>query len=532
VAAVAAGAISRQMTPVYEANATVLVKPAQPLNVDTGQANTGVTSTSDQVAATYAQLMTQPALLSQVSSELHLGWSPETLGSKVKVSPQTNTTVLKVTVTDTDPQRTSTIANKLVRDFSDSQSQLAQQRLGPQTQKAQDQVKQLQGNVAADQAQINRLINQQPSASGPLSQQDQAKLNALQQQVTTDNTQLQNAQAGLAQLQSQAALVSDSVIVVSPASTPTSPVSPKLLLNVLLAAVGGLLLAIGIVLLINRLDQTVKNDDDLQRRTGLTPLGHIPFASAARTRMGELVVLGGSSAASEAYRSLRTNLQFASVDRRLRTIVVTSPAPGEGKSRTAANLAIVLAAAGHTTLLTDADFRRPSIHGFFGKASKRGLSELILNEWNESEPLIRQVPEVPGLWVLAAGTSPPNPSEVLGSARVQALLGELATKFDYVVLDTPPLNAVTDPALLAAHADATLLVIEQGRTTFGSLIHAKNQLDNVGAHLPGVVINKLRATGGKYGYRAYRYYGSSQQVPGNGAKVPAGDEVVPPSQIR
>jgi non-specific protein-tyrosine kinase len=516
VAALAAGAISREISPLYEANATVLVKPAQPLN-DPGQTNAGVSSTADQVAATYAQLMTQPSLLGQVSSDLHLGWSTETLAAKVKVTPQPNTTVIRVAVQDTNPERASAIANKLVQDFASTQNQLNQKQFAPSTTNLQSQAQQLQKSISSDQDRINQLSAQ--AAAGRLNIQDQSSLESQQQQLVRDQALYQDVSLRLAQLRTQATVSSDSVLVISLASVPSSPVSPKPLLNVLLAAAAGLVLAVAVLAVVHRLDQTVKDDEELQRRTGLTTMGHIPFAPAAKTAMGELVVLGGRSSASEAYRGLRTNLLFAAVDHRVKTITVTSPAPRDGKSRTAANLGIVLAAAGHLVLLVDADFRQPSLHGYFGRASKPGLSELILNDAGDDEELIHEISEVPNLWLLAAGSRPPNPSELLGSTRVDALLAELASRFHYVVLDTPPLNAVTDPTLIATHTDGTLLVIEHGKTTLGSLTHAKSQLEHVGAPLLGVVANKLRATGGKYGYPAYGYYASRRRLPVNGPKV-------------
>lgn len=527
IAALGASVISRQITPVYEADATVLVKPAQPLNIDTGQSQTGVSSTSDQITATYVQLMTQPSLLSKVISDLHLQMTPQSLAGKVKVTPQTNTTVIKVSVQDKSPAQASRIANQLVQDFGASQSQLRQQQASSYTNSLQTQAQQLQGKLSGEQGSIQDL--QRQASKAQLSQPDQDRLTSLQQQSANDSVQLQNVNSQLAEIQAQTALNSDSVVVISAATEPGSPVSPNIPLNILFAAIGGLVLALAIVLIVQRLDQTIKDDSELQRRTELTPLGHIPFTSASKTRMGELVVLGGQPSAAEAYRGLRTNLLFASVDRQVKTIVVTSPGPGDGKSRTAANLAIVLAAAGHTTLLVDADFRRPSLHGFFGKASKRGLSELILAEHPEDGDLIREVGEVPRLWLLAAGSSPPNPSELLGSTRVETLLGELASRVDYVVLDTPPLHAVTDPALVAARADATLLVVEQERTTYGAAVNAKQQLDNVGARVLGVVVNKVRARSGKYGYSSYRYYGPSQPASTNGSEVPGSRERAYPS---
>lgn len=508
IAGLASALISRQITPIYQSQATVLVRPAQPLNVGTGQTGTGVSSTSDQITATYVQLLTQPSLLSKVITDLNLKTTPGELGSRVKVTPQTNTTVIQVAVQDRDPRQARSIADTLVQDFRASQAQLRQQQAASYTSSLQSQANQLQAKISGEQATIQSL--QRRAQQAQLSQPDQDQLTGLQQQLATDNSQLQNVNSQLAQIQAQTALGSDSVVVVSQASTPGSPVSPNIPQNTLLAALGGLLVAIAAVLIGYRLDQTIKDISDLPRRTGLMALGHIPFTSPSKTRMGELVVLGGKSSPAEAYRTLRTNLLFASVDRQVKTIVVTSAGPGEGKSRTAANLAIVLAAAGHTTLLIDADFRRPALHGFFGKASKRGLSDLILGDSIEDSDLVREVAEVPRLWLLAAGSTPPNPSELLGSQRVKTLLEELGARVDYVVLDTPPVNAVTDAALVAARADATLLVVEQGRTTYGALINAKHQLDNVGAQVLGVVANKLRTTRGKYGYPAYGYYGTGQ----------------------
>jgi receptor protein-tyrosine kinase len=298
----------------------------------------------------------------------------------------------------------------------------------------------------------------------------------------------------------------DDLVVVSPAVLPDRPVSPNLLLNVAIAFAVGLLAALGIAFLLDYLDQSIKSDEELTERVGLIAVGHIAFVAAGQGKGGELVTLDASSHASEAYKALRTSLLYSSIDRELKVIVITSAEQGEGKSRTAANLAVALAHAENMTLLVDADFRRPSQHRIFGRIRNVGLSNLILKDVSENEAISR-VETVPNLWLLSSGPTPPNPSELLGSSRMKELMARLSEAFTYVVVDTPPVNAVTDASILAASASGTILVVEQGRTTFPALRHAKHVLDRVGAHTIGAVMNKLRARGGAYSYE-YGYYAS------------------------
>jgi capsular exopolysaccharide synthesis family protein len=317
-----------------------------------------------------------------------------------------------------------------------------------------------------------------------------AEVKGFQQQ----ETQVPNARTG------------DNLIVVSAAVLPDKPVSPNKTLNVAIAFAAGLLVAVGIAFLLDYLDQSIKTDEELTERLGLIAIGHVAFAPAGKGSRAELVALVGQSPASEAYKALRTSLLFSTLDQELKTIVVTSPAPEEGKSRTAANLAVVLAEAGHNTVLIDADFRRPSMHKIFGRIRNVGLSNLILQDVPESEA-ITAVEKVPNLWLITSGPIPPNPSELLGSGRIRELIARLRSAFTYVILDTPPVNAVTDAAILAAAVDGTILVVEQGRTTFPALKHSKQLLDRVGVHTIGVVMNKVRTSAGSYSYE-YGNYGT------------------------
>ena len=427
LASLVAGLVSWRLPPVYEAKASLLVRPAQPLAVQPGT----VAETADEITQTYAQLMTERPILQQVITGLGLKVTPAQLANDIHVTPETNTTILDITVSNTNRVLAAAVANHLMSDF----------------------------------------------------------ITTMKQVQTQENT------PGTGQ---------DNFVIISPASVPGSPSSPNVPRNILIAGVAGLLLAVGAVLLRDYLDQSVKSGQELIERTGLVPIGHVSYTPARQERRGELTVMQEQSPASEAYRSLRTNLLFSNVDTPLRTIIVTSAAPGEGKSRTAANLAVVLAQSGRRTVLVDADFRRPDQHRNFGFVRNVGLSNLVIQEMKEEEGLL-PVDGVSDLSVLPSGPPPPNPSELLGSARVRAVLSRLQEAFDFVVIDTPPVNAVTDPAVLATIADGVIMVIESGRTSYGAVTHAKQTLDRVGANVIGAVLNKVRTGRGGEAY-AYEYY--------------------------
>ena len=305
----------------------------------------------------------------------------------------------------------------------------------------------------------------------------------------------------------------DNLIPTASAVPPDQPISPNKRLNVAMAFVAGLLVAIGIAFLLDYLDQSIKGGDELIGRLGLIPLGHIPFVPTGKARRGELVVMDTQSSSAEAFKALRTSVLFSTIDQQLKAIVITSPELGEGKSRTAANLAIALAQAGYKTLLIDADFRRPSQHRLFGRVRNIGLSNLIIQDANGSD-VMKPVDGIPNLWLLASGPTPPNPSELLGSARMRELMAELWHQFSYVIIDTPPVNAVTDASVLAAAANATIVVVEQGRTTFPALKHAKEILDRVNSRTVGAVFNKVRASTGSY------YYGYGNYAPSSNGRAP------------
>jgi capsular exopolysaccharide synthesis family protein len=202
---------------------------------------------------------------------------------------------------------------------------------------------------------------------------------------------------------------------------------------------------------------------------------------------------------AEAFRTLRTNLEFSSLDHPVKTLVVTSPGDGEGKSTTLANLAVTAAQSEKTVCLIDCDLRRPSLHQLFGLSNEVGLTSMIRDDSLRDAPPLQATP-VPGLRVLTSGPLPPNPSELLGSRRMEEIIASLSRQSDLILFDAPPITMVTDAAVLATKVDAVLLVVSAGHTRREHARRAKALLEKVNARLVGVVLNNVSFDAGLRGY--------------------------------
>lgn len=288
------------------------------------------------------------------------------------------------------------------------------------------------------------------------------------------------------------------IATVQPAQVDVDPVSPVIERELALGAVLGLLMGLALALLRSRLDNTVKTDDDVQDAVGAGLVGTV--VDDPRLRAQNLVTaLDEHSVAAEAFRAIRTNLQFLDVDRPPRVIVVGSSVPGEGKSTLAVNLAAALAQSGSRVMLVEADLRRPRVMRYLGLIEGAGLSNVLAGTADLDE-LVQ--PWGDGkLTVLAAGPMPPNPSEMLGSAQMRALIGTLRDTHDYVILDSPPLLPVTDGAILSALTDGCVITARFGTTRRDELAAAAGVLLRVNAKLLGVVLNGVPAAASvAYGY--------------------------------
>lgn len=218
--------------------------------------------------------------------------------------------------------------------------------------------------------------------------------------------------------------------------------------------------------------------------------------------------------ATEAYRVIRTSIQFAQAGKELKTLAVTSCTPNEGKSMTVANLAVVLTQAGKSVLLIDCDMRNPTVHKNFNLSNKVGLSSCISMGTALSDAV--QKTSIEGLYALTGGVIPPNPSELLGSEQMKNVLQRAKEQYDYVLIDTPPVMPVTDALIVSRFVDGMILVIASAEIKVEMARDVKNQLVNAGANILGVVLNKVRSEHHGYGYGYYYYYGSKEASNGEG----------------
>lgn len=312
--------------------------------------------------------------------------------------------------------------------------------------------------------------------------------------------------------------------VTQPALPPTAPVSPRKGLNLALGLLVGLALGAGAALLRDQLNTTVKTVNDIQALTGNVPIGRIPLDPTAKSQ--PLVTADQNSLRAEAFRALRTNLQFAAVDDPPRSIVITSPLPGEGKSTAACNIALTLALNGSRVVLIEADLRMPRVSAYLELDNAAGLTNVLAGQHAVEDVLISY--ERGALAVLPSGPIPPNPSELLGSKNMAALLAQLSRDFDYVILDSPPVLPVTDAAVLGAIADGVLLFVRHGKTHRVEVERALQALTAANARLLGTALGFIprRRKQSSYGY-GYGYgYGpsttkTSTSRPGRAARPPA-----------
>jgi capsular exopolysaccharide synthesis family protein len=255
----------------------------------------------------------------------------------------------------------------------------------------------------------------------------------------------------------------------------------------MLAAVVGLLLGLGAAFLIDHLDDSIRNAEDLARLGPDVPvLAMVPNLSGRDNR--PLAMSDPENPAVESYRNLRTNVQFLGIERQMRSIQVTSTRPGEGKTTTAANLAVVLSQTGANVVLVDADLRKPDLHRMFAVDGSNGLTNNLAGD--PMELTIQRITDQ--LWVIVGGPVPPNPSELLSGRRMDAFAEELSRRFDYVIIDSAPLLAVSDAAALSRHVDGVLLVAQAKRVSLPQLREGLATLDRVGAPLLGIVLNRAK----------------------------------------
>ena len=499
----AALTVSLLQTPVYEAAADVVF--------ETRSAEAILAPRSVVIGpqvATEIQVMQSRSVREAVAQELGSDF-------EVDVAPVGETQVVRISARSTDPAEAATVANVYAETYIDlRREQLVGELLaaGEQVQarvnELEQQIQQLEQPLADLEAQIAT------AATSAERQPLEARRAGVKEEIDTQRSGLVARRDGYAdqldQLQLSRNLTeSGGVRLVGRAAAPSEPAEPTPIRNGLLALVVGLMLGVGLAFARDQLDDTVKTKDELERATGgLNALALIP--TVARWRDGDLPqvvsIREPASPAAEAYRSLRTSVQFMGLNHPVRVIQLTSPNASEGKSTTLANLAVALAGSGQQVVVVCCDLRRPRIHEFFGLSNSTGFTSVLLGEL----PLSASLQPVPGqsrLALLASGPKPPNPSELLASHRSSQVLSALRSECDVVLVDSPPVLPVTDSIVLSRLVDATILVGTAGRTTRKEYHRAVELLRQVDAPLIGSVLNGVNQEdlyGFGYGYGYYR----------------------------
>lgn len=461
--AVAGFLLSSAVTPNYQATTKVVVQ---------GGATPGTPSLNDieasqRLSRNYSDLIKTRPILDEVIRSLGLSYTSETLTDKIAVtSPRS---LIEIMVTDPDPKLAADIANAtaetFINDFRDKQF----------LQIAQFQASLAQYGILQDPG----IIAAQASTMGALR-------------------------------------------VAEPAIPPAAPSSPRVLTNIVLAAGMGLLLATVVIFALEHLNDTVKSPDELKALIGVTTLGSV--LRYPRQEGISPITLGEDhhlSAVYESYKFLRTNLQFAALGTRgFRTLLVTSASPEEGKTTTAANLAISVAREGKSVILVDSDLRKPAVHRVFDLKEQKGLTNLILGHAELDEVMASTA--VDGLKVIPSGPVPPDATMVLGSPKMRELVEQLRAMADVVIFDSPPILAVTDPMILAPIVDCVLMVVDIERTSRDTLRRSADALRQANPAFVGAVMNKISTRGrrgGSYYYYYYYYYsGDSKNGRRRGSK--------------
>lgn len=485
--------MSERQTRQYAATATIRINPPASSALDVN----AVRLTQD-LTETYRQLIVTWPVLQEVIDTLDLPMAIDELTERTSASAIPSTQLVRISVSDPDPERAALIANTIASTFS--------------SQIADDTIKQIQSTRASVDEQIDAIRAQVTDLDAQIQALDtagnrndvaiQAELDdlrnqraRLQQQIADLEVQRETVSLGVASAQTQ-------VTVFEPAIPPPAPYAPRTLLNTALGAAAGLVIAVGFITLLQYFDNSVSDPTNIQEIAGapvLAAIQSIPMTHPSSNSV--YAVSSPQSSSAEAMRLLRANLEFAAAGRQLSTLAITSPGMGEGKSTVSANLAVVLAQAGTKTVLIDADLRRPTQHQIFTIPNDDGLTRLLMHPKEDWRSVGRPV-AIPNLTVIPSGPIPPNPADLLSIDRFGELLWSIGQDADIVLIDTPPILAVSDPLVVARQTGAALIVVRAGHTRRDALRHAAEALRQGDIRLLGVVLNRQRAKDGSEYYYA------------------------------
>ncbi len=470
-------ALSLRQEAVYQADADMLIRTLPGESVfGSGQQNVN----PDRLVQNEISVLEGDAVYARLKQNLGLDDDPP----EVTGSAFNDADVITASVESGDPQTAATLANAYVQAYIDVKREQAVEGMTAASTELQSKMTELQAQID----QLDAKIDASSTDDDTTAEADRRSL----------DDQLAIFRQRIDQLQVDAALSAGNAELIRPASAPTEPVKPTPVRTATLAAVVGLLLGLGAAFLIDHLDDSVRTEDDLARLGPDIPvLAVVPTVNTKDNR--PVSIAAPESPPVEAYRNLRTNVQFLGIERKMRLIQVTSTRPGEGKTTTAANLAVVLSQTGANVVLVDADLRKPDLHRMFAIDGSNGLTNNLAGD--PMELTIQRITDQ--LWVIVGGPVPPNPSELLSGRRMDAFCDELARRFDFVIIDSAPLLAVSDGAAVSRHVDGVLLVAQSKRVSLPQMQDSLAILERVGAPVLGVVLTRAKVdpeVAGEYDY--------------------------------
>ncbi len=489
IAGVSSYFATQQQVAAYQTTTTLMIGNA----IDDPNPTNAQFSTIRQLAGTYVDIANRTSVRKAAAEALGLNSLPK----GIIVRQLNDTNLVDITVTDTDPARAQAVANELGRQLilrsPTGQEDEDQVFVDELLQDYATQITDTKAQIAQKQEELGQAIGAREIA-------------AIQAEIAQMQSTLSSLSSDYANLRSSTQQgATNTIQVIEEARLPNDPLAADNTITILISAGFGLVLSASAAYVLEYLDDTVRTQEVLARLTKLPTLAGIAVIKSPDEN--NLVTISQPrSPTSEAFRVLRTAIQFSAIDESNKVLLVTSATPSEGKSTISSNLSVVLAQAGHNVLLVDTDLRRPSQHLVFDLPNKRGLTSMLLEYQGEEDDAdvsllvskMVQETQVDGLQVLPCGPLPPNPSELLGSSKMQQLLTVLKTRYNYIILDSPPALSVTDAAVLGAHANGTIIVARAGKSQKHRVRQAMERMSEVNARMIGSVLNAIEPGGSIY----------------------------------
>ncbi|MBP5429408.1 MAG: polysaccharide biosynthesis tyrosine autokinase [Elusimicrobiaceae bacterium] len=536
VGLVAAILVNVFMRPVYEATTLMMINQENAGKLD--DSPYGSFASMEDYYRTQYQLLGSRSLLESVYKQLDLRQYEEfstglgRLRKAIKIDPVTRSRLVNVRARSYDPNLAAEISNTLANNF-------VQENVSNRISMGQDIIRALESTETSDEEQ--ELLNSMPQVVNSdfiksLKQQE-ASLDRtwaqLSAKYTPQHPEVVSVKRQLAATKAQIALETrrlvqsikielsgqfsgNNVRIVDPAVVPSSPILPRKLINIAVGLLGGAILGVLLVFLLEFLDQTVKSSEDLEKKLNLPFLGFVPYEKSKKKEAEYASMLKeGNILLAENVRNIRTMLDFTLADDRQAPVLISSSMQGEGKSNLSSNLAVALAQTGKKVLLIDGDLRRCRLHKVFKVSPEKGLSNIWDRDAAKADYAsnVQPAKDVPNLFIMTAGQRPPNPTELLNTPRLADFIAWAQKNYDHVLVDCPAILPVADTMLWGKYIPRTVFVIRYGKTNARAAQMALDKLQKAGVKVLGAVIGHYKAQGlsyGKYGYyKSYSYYYSN-----------------------